>query len=60
MLSVVGAWLGGSVSMDLSNHPLFVHAHYAFIAFWGVLGLVVGWAVGTKVSDKLSELDLFG
>jgi hypothetical protein len=58
LLTVVGAWLGWSISMDLSNHPSFGYGSYAFVAFWTVFGLAAGWAVGFKVSDKLSDLEL--
>lgn len=60
LLTVVGAWLGWSISMDWSNHPSFVYGSYAFVAFWTVFGLTIGWVVGSKISDKLHDLDLHG
>lgn len=60
LLTLVGAWLGWSISMDWSNHPLFLWASYAFVAFWTLFGGVSGWAIGRKVSDWLFRLEIFG
>lgn len=60
LLTLVGAWLGWSVSMDWSNHPAFPLGSYAFVAFWTVFGMAAGWVAGLKVSRWLYRLELFG
>ncbi len=53
--TIIGAWLGGSLSMDLSHHPAFPNASQAFVGFWTVFGGVVGFKLALKL---LRYLDL--
>jgi hypothetical protein len=52
---IVGAWLGWSISMDLSNSPPFPLASYAFVAFWTLVGTVLGRVVGQTVEACLDD-----
>jgi hypothetical protein len=56
LITLVGAWLGWSISMDWSNHPSFQYGSYAFVAFWTVFGITVGYAVGERISNWVDEL----
>ena len=55
-LTIVGAWLGWSVSMDWSNNPLFPYGSTAFVAFWTLFGTVIGWVAGMKIYRWLEQL----
>lgn len=55
VVAILGALIGGSISIDLSHHPAFPVASDFFPIFWLVAGGMIGWVVGGVVYDFLDR-----